>query len=166
MSALIAHFADKKWPDKIVALVALFGFIGGIGGCVFGLVRIAGATVQTPGDRLAALQSAQQADHAAIIATQAKEQAHADAINQLAATTKAAPSIEPRVKDIESWVADHKLAVVEKDKQFMLLQLSNATTLQKIDDLRSFIDDRMNAIEADLRAIRGDQVRRQKLEMP
>ena len=159
MTALISHFKGKNWPDQLMAILAFFGFLGGLGGCVFGLVKMSGMSVQSPEARLTAIQAAEQADRTAI-------QAHEDAIKQLAATKGTDDNLTPRVSDLERWAAEHKSAIVQKDREFAELQISLATTNQKLDDLRSFMADKMTEMSGELREIRREQSRLQKKEAP
>jgi hypothetical protein len=118
MTALAKHWNEKTWIERVEAFGALLSVLAFLGGGIFGLVHTLGATMQTPGDRLGALQSAQQADHAAVLTLAAQAQSHADALNQLAATRAQTDTLAPRVKGLEDYVIDHKRAVIEKDSAF------------------------------------------------
>ena len=149
------HWAAKNSWERVesigticlgaLAFIALAAWFG----------QKAGATVQLPGDKLESIQSAVQAEHSALIAIDAKEQAHADAIGSLQQSKEAAKATSNSLASVLPIIQ----ALQESQKRSEAVSVNTNQLLQKLSDGLAEMKEDVSSLKTGQQYLRENQKR-------
>ena len=140
MSPLAAHFSGKTFWQRAEAFGSLLGGLCAVlvflGGCTFGLIHALGGSVESPGEKITQIQAAQQADHAALIATSAKTQAHADSDERIASEKTLLEKLGNGMDSIRDDIATLKVDVASLKTGQEYLRQNQMRVMADLSDMR------------------------------